>query len=185
MNKNLTKIGVIVAVISLCGGMGYALQQQIAGSSMVSAEDDLIKNASSVLEVLRDNRDLAKSYLQINVIQGEKGDMGEKGEKGDAFIYEDFTPEQLEALKVKGDKGDNGKDGIGVQGPKGDKGDKGDTIPGHFVRYCSSVKGLEEYPEDKQCLFSGPLLATSTENIYKDCCLMKINGKVIKQWVSE
>lgn len=26
--------------------------------------------------------------------------------KGDAFTYEDFTPEQLEALKVKGDKGD-------------------------------------------------------------------------------
>ena len=26
--------------------------------------------------------------------------------KGDPFTYEDFTPEQLEALKVKGDKGD-------------------------------------------------------------------------------
>ena len=27
--------------------------------------------------------------------------------KGDAFEYSDFTPEQIEALKVKGDKGDN------------------------------------------------------------------------------
>lgn len=36
-----------------------------------------------------------------------------KGPKGDPFTYEDFTPEQLEAL-------------IGPQGPKGDKGDKGD-----------------------------------------------------------
>ncbi len=30
----------------------------------------------------------------------------QKGEKGDPFIYEDFTPAQLEALKVKGDTGD-------------------------------------------------------------------------------
>lgn len=29
-----------------------------------------------------------------------------KGDKGDPFLYSDFTPEQLEALKVKGDKGD-------------------------------------------------------------------------------
>ena len=30
-----------------------------------------------------------------------------KGDKGDAFLYSDFTPEQVEALKVKGDKGDS------------------------------------------------------------------------------
>ena len=29
--------------------------------------------------------------------------IGFKGDKGDAFVYDDFTPEQLEALKVKGD----------------------------------------------------------------------------------
>lgn len=34
-----------------------------------------------------------------------------KGAKGDAFTYEDFTPEQLEDLKVKGDKGDKGEQG--------------------------------------------------------------------------
>lgn len=33
---------------------------------------------------------------------------GEKGDKGDPFTYSDFTPEQLESLKVKGDKGDRG-----------------------------------------------------------------------------
>ena len=42
---------------------------------------------------------------------GEKGEQGEQGPKGDAFTYNDFTPEQLAALK----------------GPKGDKGEKGDT----------------------------------------------------------
>ena len=61
-------------------------------------------------------------------IQGEKGDPGEqgaKGDKGDPFTYEDFTQEQLAALK--GDKGDKGIQGIqGIQGPKGEKGDKGD-----------------------------------------------------------
>lgn len=53
--------------------------------------------------------------------KGEKGDTGEQGIqgetgltglKGDAFIYEDFTPEQLIALK--GEKGDQG-----IQGEKG------------------------------------------------------------------
>ena len=33
---------------------------------------------------------------------------GDKGDQGESFSYEDFTPEQLEALKVKGDKGDKG-----------------------------------------------------------------------------
>lgn len=32
--------------------------------------------------------------------------IGFKGDKGDPFTYEDFTPEQIEALKIKGDKGD-------------------------------------------------------------------------------
>lgn len=55
-----------------------------------------------------------------------------KGDKGDPFTYDDFTPEQLSALKGdKGDKGETGAQGIqgiqGIQGEKGDKGDKGDT----------------------------------------------------------
>ena len=48
------------------------------------------------------------------------GDTGAKGDTGDAFTYEDFTPEQLAALK--GETGDTGP-----AGPKGDTGDKGDT----------------------------------------------------------
>ena len=34
------------------------------------------------------------------------GDTGPKGDTGDAFTYDDFTPEQLAALK--GDTGDTG-----------------------------------------------------------------------------
>lgn len=48
---------------------------------------------------------------------GIPGPRGKEGPKGDPFRYEDFTPEQLEALKVKGDKGDEGPQGIqGIQG---------------------------------------------------------------------
>lgn len=49
---------------------------------------------------------------------GPKGDTGPRGEKGEPFRYEDFTPEQLESLKVKGDTGPAGE-----PGQKGDKGD--------------------------------------------------------------
>ena len=48
------------------------------------------------------------------------GDTGEKGDTGDAFTYDDFTPEQL--LALKGETGDTGP-----AGPKGDTGDKGET----------------------------------------------------------
>ena len=49
---------------------------------------------------------------------------GAKGDKGDAFTYDDFTPEQLASLK--GDKGDTGEQGI--QGEKGDTGQDGATF---------------------------------------------------------
>ena len=44
--------------------------------------------------------------------QGLPGEQGTRGPKGDPFRYEDFTPEQLEALRgPKGDKGEDGRDG--------------------------------------------------------------------------
>jgi len=56
---------------------------------------------------------------------GDGSATGIQGPKGDPFTYEDFTPEQLAALKgEKGDKGDKGETGaIGPQGPAGPKGD--------------------------------------------------------------
>ena len=47
--------------------------------------------------------------------QGPKGDTGPAGPKGAAFTYDNFTTEQLAALK--GDKGDTGN--TGPQGPSG------------------------------------------------------------------
>lgn len=64
------------------------------------------------------------------VLLAEKGEKGDQGEKGNAFVYEDFTPEQLEALTgpqgEKGDKGDKGD--TGPQGPEGPKGRDGDNV---------------------------------------------------------
>lgn len=45
---------------------------------------------------------LAKKYTKESL----EGAGALKGDKGDPFTYDDFTSEQLEALKVKGDKGD-------------------------------------------------------------------------------
>ena len=46
--------------------------------------------------------------IVIGNVKGPKGDIGLTGPQGEPFKYEDFTPEQLEALKVKGAKGDKG-----------------------------------------------------------------------------
>lgn len=56
-----------------------------------------------------------------------------KGDKGDAFTYEDFTPEQLEALRgpqgvpgIQGEQGEQGIQGIpGERGPQGEPGQDG------------------------------------------------------------
>ena len=46
---------------------------------------------------------------QLNALKGPAGEPGAKGDKGDAFTYADFTQEQLEALR--GPQGQAGKDG--------------------------------------------------------------------------
>ena len=60
----------------------------------------------------------AIAFSDGSVVYVKNGSKGSKGDKGDAFTYDDFTPTQLESLKVKGDKGD-----------KGDRGDSGVTTP--------------------------------------------------------
>lgn len=64
---------------------------------------------------------VTKSYTNKSI--SDTGSIkGDKGDKGDPFTFEDFTPEQLDALK--GDKGEPGKDGVGI--PKG--GSKGQIL---------------------------------------------------------
>ena len=79
--------------------------------------------------------------------KGDKGDKGERGEKGAPFVYEDFTADQIEALKVKGDKGD-----------KGDQGDQGER-GAYFTPYVQDDgtltwrnNGGYENPPDKNII---------------------------------
>lgn len=59
---------------------------------------------------------------------GPQGATGPRGATGAAFTYNDFTPEQLEALR--GPRGYTGATGeTGPQGPKGDTGATGATGP--------------------------------------------------------
>ena len=60
--------------------------------------------------------------------QGIQGPAGPAGPKGDAFVYSDFTEEQLALLK--GPKGDQGEKGAtGETGPAGPQGATGETGP--------------------------------------------------------
>ena len=89
-------------------------------------------------------------------IPGPQGDIGLKGEQGDAFVFSDFTTEQLESLVglkgdqgiqgVKGNTGDKGEQGIsGPQGDIGLKGDQGDsyfTQNGNNISYSAGNVGI-------------------------------------------
>ena len=71
---------------------------------------------------------MAVTEIDLGNVKGPQGEPGPQGPQGDAFTYEDFTPEQLAALKgPKGDKGDTGA--IGATGPQGPKGDTGEAGP--------------------------------------------------------
>jgi len=94
---------------------------------------------------------LENASLEVNVtiteagprgLQGDKGDPGEQGiqgPKGDPFVYDDFTPTQLEGLK----------------GPKGDKGDDGHT----------PIKGTDYWTTADQTAIVADVLAAVDELI--------------------
>ena len=66
--------------------------------------------------------------------QGDKGEVGDKGDKGDAFVFEDFTPQQIMMITgpagPTGQKGEKGEPGdIGPKGPMGERGPQGEVGP--------------------------------------------------------
>ena len=99
-------------------------KKQITSPRFSLIVDDTVYNGEEIVSspeanALKDLVDEIEDHLKNGDFKGDKGD---KGDKGEAFTYEDFTPEQLAALKgEKGDKGDTGA--TGAQGDKGDKGD--------------------------------------------------------------
>ena len=85
---------------------------------------------------------------------------GDKGDKGDAFTYADFTPEQLEALKVKGDKGDKGD--IGLTGPKGEPFTYADFTPEQLasLKGPAPVRGVDYWTEKDKTEIVNDVLAS-------------------------
>ena len=76
--------------------------------------------------------------------EGPRGPEGPQGQKGEPFTYDDFTPEQLLALKgEKGDKGERGEKG--EQGEKGDRGEQG--LQG--IQGIQGERGLQGEKGDK------------------------------------
>ena len=65
--------------------------------------------------------------------QGLPGEQGMRGPKGDPFRYEDFTPEQLEALK--GPKGEDGLSAFNIAQLNG--------FQGTYVEWLKSLKGKD------------------------------------------
>ena len=92
-----------------------ALPVRIEGPIKVDAEVKAIMvgdNGKSAYEIAVAHGFRGTEQEWLDSLKGIQGPQGEPGPKGDPFRYEDFTPEQLAALKgPKGDKGEDGRDG--------------------------------------------------------------------------
>ena len=72
----------------------------------------------------------------LDSLKGLQGPQGEPGPKGEPFRYEDFTPEQLQALKgPKGDKGEDGLSAFNIAQLNG--------FQGTYVEWLKSLKGKD------------------------------------------
>ena len=72
----------------------------------------------------------------LDSLKGLQGPQGEPGPKGAPFRYEDFTPEQLGALKgPKGDKGEDGLSAFNIAQLNG--------FQGTYVEWLKSLKGKD------------------------------------------
>ena len=92
-----------------------ALPVRIEGPIKVDAEVKAIMvgdNGKSAYEIAVAHGYKGTESEWLDSLKCLQGPQGEPGPKGAPFQYEDFTPDQLEALKgPKGDKGEDGRDG--------------------------------------------------------------------------
>lgn len=106
-----------------------AQMQTVFADAMRSIREVMVKEIYEPVKAMADQAkaiaDGVRRDADAGKFDGAQGERGEPGQKGDAFTYEDFTEEQLAALK--GPKGDPGTPG--PQGPKGDTGDTGPAGP--------------------------------------------------------
>ena len=99
---------------------------------------------------------------------------GPKGDKGDAFVYSDFTPEQLASLK--GEKGDRGPQG--EQGPQGPPGDPSTSET--VIEIKSDVENLKTSKVDKEV---GKGLSANNYDNTEKAEVSKIKNKADKTYV--
>ena len=125
------------------GAQGPAGEKGIDGSpagfgTPTASATQLEPNVEPTVTVEASGEDTSKIFnFVFGIPKGAKGDTGEKGatgEKGDPFVYSDFTPEQLAALR--GPKGEIGEKG--EQGPIGNTG-----FPAGFGTPTASATQLE------------------------------------------
>lgn len=109
---------------------------------------------------------------------------GDKGDQGESFSYEDFTPEQLEALKVKGDKGDKGTSITRVQQTTVAYNDRGVNVITIDLDDGSSSQiqirngaGGGDYSQVEQDLQAEIARATSAENALQNN-INSVNSRV-------
>ena len=130
--------------------------------------DSAVKDANSASQVAQDAAAQVANKVDANYVDNAIASIeltpGPKGDKGDAFTYDDFTPEQLAALKgVDGKDGQNGKDGVdGQNGADGKDGKsafdiaKENGFVGTKEEWLESLKGEGLSAEDKAKIDSIP-----------------------------
>ena len=139
--------------------------------------------------------------------QGPAGQDGAQGPKGDPFTYDDFTPEQLEALRgpqgIQGPPGQDGEPGAtGPEGPQGPKGDPGETGPQGpagqdgvdgatgpagrgitGVSYSSSTnKWTISYSDGSSEQVTGPAIPTKLSELSEDTTHRTVTDTDISGW---
>ena len=136
--------------------------------------------------------------------QGPAGQDGAQGPKGDPFTYDDFTPEQLEALRgpqgIQGPPGQDGEPGAtgpeGPQGPKGDPGPQGpagqDGVDGATgpagrgitgVNYSSSTnKWTISYSDGSSEQVTGPAIPTQLSELAEDSSHRTVTDTEVSGW---
>lgn len=139
--------------------------------------------------------------------QGPAGQDGAQGPKGDPFTYDDFTPEQLEALRgpqgIQGPPGQDGEPGAtGPEGPQGPKGDPGETGPQGpagqdgvdgatgpagrgitGVSYSSSTnKWAISYSDGSSEQITGPAIPTQLSELAEDSSHRTVTDTEVSGW---
>ena len=129
--------------------------------SSANSASQAAQNAAAQVANKADVTYVDKAIADIELTPGPKGD------KGDAFTYDDFTPEQLAALKgtdgkdgIDGQNGADGKDGVdgqdGVDGKSAFEIAKENGFVGTETEWLESLKGEGLSQDDKDLISSIP-----------------------------